>query len=293
MTRQKQFRLESHTGGVTALLLGTLLWSTAYIVVKDIVGTLPPSSIVLGRFAIAALCFLPWLRLKPGLMLAGAELGCWLIGGYGTQTLGLQYTTAGRSAFIASLCVILVPLLLGLIGRRIAAAAWVAAALALVGIALLSYQGGRLNVGDLWSLGTAVCWAGHIIRLERFAQRYPTLPLTAIQIWSMTALSLGWAAFDQGMGQPTAVSAAAVPWGWLVYLGLFTTALPTWLQTFGQMRVSPPEAVILFTLEPVAAVILAFFLLGESLTDLQILGAILIIVATYVSQLPSRASRLG
>ncbi|MBD0267937.1 MAG: DMT family transporter [Cyanobacteria bacterium Co-bin8] len=289
MPRQTQFRLESHAGGVSALLLGTLLWGTAYIVVKDIVGTLQPSFVVLGRFAIAAFCFLPWLRPKPGLLRAGAELGCWLIGGYGTQTLGLQYTTAGRSAFIASLCVILVPLLLGLAGRRIVPAAWVAAALALLGIALLSYQGGRLNIGDLWSLGTAFCWAGHIIRLERFAKRYPTLPLTAIQVWSMTALSLSWVAFDRVMGQPTVVDPAAVPWGWLVYLGLFTTALPTCLQTFGQMRVSPPEAVILFTLEPVVAVVLAFFLLGESLTSLQLIGAALIFAATYVSQLPSPA----
>jgi drug/metabolite transporter (DMT)-like permease len=289
MPPHKPFRVASHAGGVAALLLGTLLWSTAYVVVKDMVGTLAPSWIVLGRFAIAALCFLPWLRIKPGLMLAGAELGGWLLGGYGTQTLGLMYTTAGRSAFIASLCVLLVPLLLGFVGRQITLLAWVAAVLALVGIALLSYQGGQLNVGDLWSLGTAFCWAGHIIRLERFAQRYPTLPLTAAQVWSMTVLALGWAAFDQLTGAPAAPSPAAIPWGWLLYLGLFTTALPTCLQTFGQMRVSPPEAVILFTLEPVVAVILAFFLLGESLTSLQMIGAALIIVATYVSQQPSRA----
>lgn len=288
MPPHQQSRLASHAGGVAALLLGTLLWSTAYVVVKDIVGTLAPSWIVLGRFAIAALCFLPWLKFKPGLMLAGAELGCWLIGGYGTQTLGLMYTTAGRSAFIASLCVILVPLLLGVFGRQISSLAWVAAALALVGIALLSYQGGQLNLGDLWSLGTAFCWAGHIIRLERFAQRYPTLPLTAVQVWSMTVLALGWVAFDQLTGSPAAVSSATISWGWLLYLGLFTTALPTCLQTFGQMRVSPPEAVILFTLEPVATVVLAFFLLGESLTRLQMVGAALIIIATYVSQRPHR-----
>ncbi|HEY9614288.1 hypothetical protein [Allocoleopsis sp.] len=38
--------------------------------------------------------------------------------------------------------------------------------LAVVGVGLLSYDGSKPNIGDVWSLGTALSWTLYIWRLE-------------------------------------------------------------------------------------------------------------------------------
>lgn len=277
-----------HTRGILALLVCALLWGTSYPVAKDALVSLSPSLLILGRFVIAGICFLPWTRLSRSLLLAGAELGFWLVCGYGTQTIGLLYTTAGRSAFISSLFVILVPLLLGLLGQRIPPPIWIAAGMALLGIGLLSSTDGNANIGDFWCLATALCWGIYIIRLERLAQHHSPLPLTIAQIWNITLLTLIWVLAEQVWQHPGLRPTAPLPWWQLVYLGIGPTALTTWLQTFGQQWVNPAEVVVLFTLEPIAAAMLAFLYLGEWLTAAQLIGAGLIVGATLLSQVPAR-----
>ncbi len=280
--------LSQHGRGLVLLVLASLLWGTSYVATKGAVADSPPSVVVAGRFAIASLCFLPFIRWRKALLLAGGELGLWLLLGYGTQTIGLQYTTAGRSAFIASLYVVMVPFVLRVGGRYIGRLVWVAIALAFAGISLLSYQAtGSINLGDLWSLGTAVFWSIYIVRLEICSRHHGSLPLTAAQVMGIGLLSLGWVAWqDPQWLQPQQLS-TGVPWLAVGYLALASTAIPTWLQTAGQRYVSAPEAVVVFTLEPVAAVFFAYGLLGEVLTLREAMGALLILGATLLSQWPA------
>ncbi len=269
--------MSAHLQGVVFLTLVTLLWGTTFAVVKDVVADFPPSLLVFLRFAIAAVFFLPFLRRGWGLWIAGLELGLWLVLGYGTQTLGLVYTTANRSAFITALSVILVPLFAGLGGRRIPGWVWGGAALALVGVGLLSFDGTPPNRGDAWTLLTALSYALYVLRLEHYAVRYPANSLTAAQIVSVVGWSLVWVGFERP-------SVEAVPWGAMIYLGAVVTALTTWLMVLGQGKVSAPEAAVIYTLEPAWASLFAFLLLGEVLGVRGWLGAGLIFAAMLVSQ---------
>src|SRR5205807_9740468 len=100
----------------------------------------------------------------------------------------------------------------------------------------------------------------YIIRLEHFAGRFPSIPLTSVQLWAVALLSLLWMGADLiGSGSIAAERLADVPWPvWrqVLYLGVIATALTTWLQAIGQKRVPGPQASLLYTLEPVFA---AFF----------------------------------
>lgn len=58
-----------------------------------------------------------------------------LLGGYTAQAIGLEYTTAARGAFTGTFTVLAVPLLVGFSGRKVPATTWVAAVVALIGIA--------------------------------------------------------------------------------------------------------------------------------------------------------------
>jgi drug/metabolite transporter (DMT)-like permease len=69
---------------------------------------------------------------------SGIELGVYTFAGYAMQSIGLQYTSASRSAFLLYLNVKLVPLLgLVLYGRSVSGKAWLNVCVALAGTLLL------------------------------------------------------------------------------------------------------------------------------------------------------------
>jgi len=271
--------------GRLLLLVVTALWGSTFVAIKLAVGVVAPSVVILVRFALAALVFLPWLRREPRLLVNGLELGFWLCAGYATQTVGLQYTSASQSAFITVLNVILVPILAAALGQRVRWPVWAAAVLAVAGVALLTGGVTHINVGDAWTLLCALTYAVYVLRLGHCAGRYPLLPLTAAQLWGVVVFAVLWTA----AARP---SFAHMPWLLLVYLGLATTALTTLLQTLGQRWVSAPEAAVIYALEPVWAAAFAVAVLGERLGALGMSGAGLIVLATVLSQWPAVAARL-
>ncbi|RIH87173.1 DMT family transporter [Calidithermus roseus] len=273
-----------HLLGLLYLNVATLLWGTTFVVIKQSLESLSASQITLARFAVAALCFVPFLlRLERRVWRAGLELGFYLWLGYATQAIGLEYTTASRSAFITTLYVVILPMFLGLIGHKLRLPVWAAAMMAIAGVGLLSYDGSPPNLGDVWTLGTALAYTFYIWRLEHFVavRSYPTLPITGVQMLGVALLSGLWVAWE-GPGW----SASGFPYAQMLYLGLVATALCIWLQALGQRTVPAPEAAIAFTLEPVYAAIFAYFLLGERLGVQGLVGGFLILGATLVSQLP-------
>jgi len=272
------------------------VWGSTFPVVKNATNVLDPSTLVAWRFTLAfALLAWPLLsrpRSVDGLHVLprrhlwrdGSILGAWLVAGYATQTIGLQTTSSNRAAFITGLSVVMVPLWLALTsGRSLGFRLWGAAAFALVGIGLLSWEGGALVVGDAWALACAVTYAGYIIALERLAGRYRSVPLAAVQIAVVAAVGWVWAAMT---GHATLPPPSA--WWALVYLGVVATALTTLLQTIGQQRVTAPEAAIIYALEPVTASVFSFLLLGETIGARGFIGGALVVVAMILSQLPAR-----
>jgi drug/metabolite transporter (DMT)-like permease len=277
-----------HKGrGVALLSLTTFLWGTTFVVTQGALEKthIPASELVLGRFVIAGIVFLPFLRLGKKLWLAAIELGITLWAGFATQTIGLKYTTVDRSAFITSMHVIFVPVLAGFMGRSTRWVGWLAAGIALSGVYLLSHDGSPPNRGDLWTLACAMVWAIYITRLETLTAVLPSRALTAAHLWVVVIISVGWTV-------STGVSHEALPWGAIVYLGLFATAATTWFQTIGQKWVSAPQAAVLYTLEPLWAALFAWIVLHNVLGLQGRIGGALILGAALLTQIPPRPRQL-
>jgi drug/metabolite transporter (DMT)-like permease len=271
----------SHTTrGVVILTLITFLWGTTFVVVKQSLAGFPPGALVTARFLVAALVFTPFLRGGRRLWLAALELGVLLWIGYATQTIGLQYTTVGRSAFITSLHVIFVPAFAGLLGRSARPAIWLAAAMALAGVGLLSHDGSPPNAGDWWTVACAISWAVYITRMETFAKALPATALTAAHLWVVAVLSAAWSIGAREQLGP-------IPWTAILYLGLAATAVTTWLQAVGQRCVSAPQAAVLYTMEPVWAAMFGWFVLHERLGPAGWVGAALTLAAALLTQVPA------
>lgn len=296
-----------HLRGIALLLVVTALWGSTFAVVKVLGQELPPAALIAWRFTIGAAvlgAFAAWPRarergpLEPGerprpssaglysaglrsagLWRDGLTLGLWLIAGYATQTIALQTTSANRAAFITALSVILVPLWLTFAqGRRLPLTLWLALPLAVGGLALLSWEGGALVVGDLWALACALTYAGFIVALEGRASRQAALPFAFAQVAVVAGCAWVWVLLS---GAPLLPPPGA--WGPLLYLGILATALTTLLQTLGQRHVSAAEASLIYALEPVTASLFSFVLIHERIGWGGALGGALVVLATLLS----------
>lgn len=84
------------------MLSTAAIWGIAFVVVKNSLDTVPPTYMLAFRFTIAAvllaaICHKKLRGLTKDTIRAGAVLGFWLFFSYLVQTIGCQYTTAGKT----------------------------------------------------------------------------------------------------------------------------------------------------------------------------------------------------
>lgn len=275
--------------GLLLLVAVTAIWGTTFPLVKTLgERSLEPSTIITVRFGLAALVLSPWLRrLTWPKARDGAMLGAVAFASYATQTIGLENVTSGRAAFITGLNVIMVPLALPFLGRRLHRLVLVAAGLAMTGVALMSWDEGalRFSAGDVWILACAVSYAAYVLLLERFAPRHDVVGLSAVQILTVGLLGSAWLLVDGPMGSVRSLrDASHGTWLTLFYLGVVAVALSTLLQTRAQQLVPAPIAAIVYALEPVFGAAAAFAWRGERLAPIGFAGGALVITAMVLSQ---------
>jgi drug/metabolite transporter (DMT)-like permease len=274
----------------------TAVWGYSFLLVHDAVALYPVFPFLAIRFTLATLVLSPFLlrrTLKAGFgaIAGGFWMGVALFAGYAFQTWGLTFTSAAHGGFITGLFVVLTPIFEGVLTRRWAApASWAAVALATLGLALLSLQGGisKVNVGDLLSLACAGVYTVHLILTSRMARRYDTGALVLAQIATVAVLS--WAG-----SVPFARTLLPLPRPVLTGIlvtALFATCVAYYVQTAYQAKASALQTAVIFTLEPVFAGLFAVVLGGERLGWRGISGGALIVLAMFVGQVSeSRAQR--
>ncbi|MEG4806095.1 DMT family transporter [Microcoleus sp. F8-D3] len=274
-----------HALGIAVLVVVTLIWGTSFPLIKGAVSSLSPPAILATRFAIAALPFTPYLRfLNLPLLRDGVLLALVIFTTFTLQTVALETTSANHAAFITSFNVILVPLLGQLLGRQVLLKTFLAAGIAIFGVGVMCWESEQIVIGDLLMLGDAFLYSIYILKLESITLRHPILPLTAIQLWVITVVSLIWAAPDLVRQQ----EAIATNFGVLLYLALVGTAAPVVLQVVAQRWVNAYETALIYTLEPIFAAFFSFILLGEKLGIRGLIGASLVVVAMVFGQSKSQ-----
>ena len=152
------------------LLFVTIIWGSAFVVMKNSMDAITPTYLLAYRFTIAALgmAALFWKQIRGMSMQefkCGALAGLFLFISYYFQTYGLKYTTASKNAFITTLYVVIVPFLAWAVNHvRPKANNLIAAGFAVVGLALLSLKGDlSVNFGDFLTLVCGICFAVHMI----------------------------------------------------------------------------------------------------------------------------------
>ncbi len=280
------------TLATAALASVTVVWGSTFLIVQNTVGHLPVMDFLFTRFFIAAAVMLILrprciVQLSPLARRHGIGLGCVLGLGYILQTFGLQHTPAAVSGFITGMFVVFTPLISWLLlGKSIDRVAWGGVALATAGLGLLALHGFGLGLGELLTLGCAVAYAVHIVGLGEWSTTQDAYGLAALQLLTVTVISLV-GAIPHGITLPD----TGRLWAATLFMAIAATALAFMVQTWAQAHIAPTRAAIVMTLEPVFAGIFAVTFGHESLTARTLLGAGCVLAAMYLVELGPRHAR--
>ena len=284
--------MDEKAKGVVAgsgLLLASFIWGFAFVVVKNALDIIPPLYMLAMRFSIAGVVLgaVFWKKLR-GLsrtqLKQGVILGVFLFLAYSTQTIGCQYTTAGKNAFLTTLYVVLVPLFQWAVFRKWPGArCLVAAALAFFGIGLLSLNGDMsMNFGDVLTLICGVFYAVHIMFIDQFTKKGDPVQLTILQLLVVAAIS--WVMAPIFNGTPPAGIFTKDGIIAMAYLGLLSTMVGFTLQNIGQKYTPPAAAALLLSFESVFGALFSAIFLKEHMTSRMLWGCACLFAAVVLSQ---------
>ncbi len=279
------------------LLLTAIIWGFAFVAQRTGMEHVGPFTFNAVRFFIGGLVLVPFIVIRDrrgaggrrsgnkSRLIGGILAGLVLFAAATLQQTGIIFTTAGKTGFITSLYVVLVPLLGLAVGHRVSAAGWAGAILATIGLYFLTIEGElRMGWGDLLVLAGAFLWAVHFLLLGRLSPGNDPVRLALAQFWTCAALS----AVVALLAEPVSLAAIGPALPAILFTGILSIGVGYTLQVVAQGHTRPADTAILLSLEAVFAVIGGWLLLGEQLTPRALLGCGLMMAGILASQLVGR-----
>jgi drug/metabolite transporter (DMT)-like permease len=288
---------KTEKSGYLYILIGTTLWGVSSVVAKSlfIIG-LPPAELVQIRLTLATLTLL-WILLifdRNRIMISLRDLPYFLVLGF-VGVAGVQFTyyytiskihvgPAVLMQYLSSVWIALYAFIFQkepLTKRKIAALV-----LALLGC-YFTVGGYRL---DLFRLNRIGIVSGLISSLFfSFYALYGEKGLKKYDPWTLILYGFGFGTvFYWILISPMKMITEGYSfkiWMAFLYIAIFSTLIPFGLYFKGIERVRATRASITATWEPVMAGMAAYFVLGEVLSFLQVVGGIGVIAAIVLLQM--------
>jgi DME family drug/metabolite transporter len=284
--------------GIAAIALAAFLWSVAAIVASYLFQSgVTPIQLATARATIAAIGLAIFI-LRGQKLRWDMRLPCW---GTAKHSIGLgislamvtftYYVAIDRLAVAVALVIqytapAIVVLVSAIRRRRLPDLTMLlASGVALVGVALVSGLGAaelKLDtIGLIAAILSAISFAGYTLFSEAMVHDYGAI---GVMFRGFLISSLFWLGIQISQGFPEAVFQPGNAIG-ILFTGIGGTLIPFCLLCWGIGQVSVERGTIAATLEPVMAAILAWLLLGQTLTVLQIIGSGLILAAVTSLQI--------
>ena len=279
-----------------ALVSAAFFFGVTFPLVHNALDDVTPFAYLVLRFVVALLALAPFaiaiVRRRGDdrrlLVRVGIVAGLFMFGGYATQTVGLQYTTPSTSAFITGLYVMFTPFIEGVLRRAWPAPrVFASAVLATFGLYLLTGADiGGIGRGELLTLACAFLFAIWIVYQGNYAARLHPIPFMSMQMVTLVIVGLP-VMTRQGVGELN-----GEVWFAIIFTGIACSAVALSLQLWGQRRIPPSRAALILLMEPVFAGV-AGYVDGERLGAVEIIGAVVILVAIAIAELGPRTRPLG
>lgn len=285
--------------GALAAVAAAVLYGSAYVAIAVALGDFTPLGVAIWRGVVGALVLGPlvlWRYVQRGAPPTGAALLHLLAmavfgGGLFVLATNAAVALAGATitAFVAGLyAVAAAALAIPILGERPRRRTWMALVTALLGTALLSglRADGPVIGGVAAGLVAALAFGTFLVLSRRSSQRHglsgPVVSFVMLSVSAFIAIPIAFATGDPlAVSEPSLSALTAVAWA-----AAGPGAAASALAVFAMQRLRAERASTLLLLNPPTAALLAFVVLGERLTAVQIAGAVLVLAAIAVASAP-------
>ena len=307
--------------GVTLLLIGAFIWGTTFVAqsmgtnhldafsfncIRNFIGVFALVPVLLWQFFTKTtnantvqsetICdnspnskstSLLWhLRatFTHNLIIGGIITGTALCLASNFQQMGIEHSTVGKSAFITTLYIVLVPLLGLFFKKKLSLQIWCGVILAMTGLYLLCMKNETfvLEIGDIYLLLCAFFFTIQITAVDYFAPKVNCIALSMMQFW-VTAVLSGICMLFNELPTWENILGAMIP---LLYAGVLSSGVAYTFQIIGQKHLAPAVASLIMSLESVFATLAGWIILHEILSTKELIGCGLVFAAVILTQLP-------
>ncbi|WP_332651293.1 DMT family transporter [Lysinibacillus sp. 54212] len=270
------------------MVIVTMFWGLSYTFMVMGLEALETYNIVLFRcamaFIVASLIFYKKMKnVQTKTLLYSAIQGFLLFIVFSLSLFGLETTSVSNAGFILSLTVVLVPIFISIMDRKLPSRAVTFAVIStMVGISILTIKESlSFQPGDLLVAIAAVAYSIYLILNSTFTKSVESISYGVFQLGFAAIFAFVLCLMFETPSFPTTSN------GWLaiIGLGLICTAFCFIAQTVAQQYTTPTHTGLIFSIEPIFAAIFAMIFLGEAITARLVLGGGFILLGNLVAQI--------
>ncbi len=282
------------------LFMAIFIWGFSFLIVQQVVATIPVFMLLFLRFFIAMLVLAPFVVIKGEIRLPRRDLliitRLTLLGPIGYfifETFGIAHTLPSRAAMIIAtipIAVFLIALL-----RRQEKATWMKGLgiiIAFLGVFLIiglkRQAPGASLLGDLLILGAVGCAATRTVLVKDILQRITPLQVTFYS-FLFSLILFGPLAWRDGFNWVEHINISII-WG-VLFLGVLSSAVAFFSIHYALTNLPATQVSVAANLIPVIALTGDVLLIGVDITLLKVVGITVTIIGVLITQLTRRSSQ--
>ncbi|WP_440604525.1 DMT family transporter [Bacillus sp. GB_SG_008] len=278
---------------VILLLITSLLWGGNFVVGKSLVGHASPMTLTTLRWIIAVICLFPivWWKEKKIFPPKDALLPLFLMGVTGVvffnifQFWALEHTSATNVGLISTLNTISIAVCSALfLKEKINIFQIASMIVSFFGVTLVLSKGKidtlfslHFNIGDLWMMAAVCVWGIYSV-CSRWATKKTTPMMSTLYSGIFGIVIL----VPFNISHFTISNMNASFLGSIMYTGVISTVLCMVFWNIGVQKLGATTSGIFLNFNPIFTAILAFLLLGEQMTWIQVVGSMIVIAGCYL-----------
>lgn len=270
------------------LILTTFLWGFSFLVVQDSFDQgWTPFMLIFSRGLLAGLVSLPFIfkrkwwnnwKLWKDALISGVAYFI----GFVFQGYGQLYSSISNAAFLTTLNVVMIPIILFIFTRKkLAKKLYFAIFFSLLGTGVLAFVDGfSFHIGDIYLIIGALGFAFQIIFATKAASHHEAFATASIQAFTISILGGLAMVFTKQVGSfPTA------GYGGILYIGLVATGLCGIFQMFAQRYVSESTTSIIYSFEAAVAALGAVIFAYQDFSWRIIIGGFFLLLAVLIAEI--------
>jgi len=221
-------------------------------------------------------------ELVKGGILCGIALGVAM----NLQQFGIEGSGAGKSGFITTLYIAIIPILGLFLKKKQPLRVWVSVVISVIGLYLLCInEEFTVVTSDIYLLGCALAFSVQMMLVSHFVQKVDAVRLSCIQFAVAAVVS---AVFMIAFKQYPTFDMIKASIGPLLYTAILSSGVAYTLQIFAQRGTNIAIVSLIMCLESVFATLCGALFLHEVMTVREYIGCLIMFCAVVISQIPTK-----